>query len=235
MGDTLFVDIHEPEEVIESLRKSVQVTVINLNGQGFADYYWADITGKRRQIERKQIGEALSDLDGLEEQLKGQLQTCDELALYVQGVWTPFGDGIQVWTRTRDGRFFRPDHIRERVLLRWSGFKASLRLYGVDVIEIPDQDCLVVEIIADFKASQKQEHTLFKRYLRPHVPPVDLDPSVNNLNRLDGTGIGPVLSKKLIDTFGGLYGVFTASFDDLADTIGSARASKFWKVIGREK
>ncbi|KKL04866.1 hypothetical protein LCGC14_2611800, partial [marine sediment metagenome] len=67
----LFVDLHEPERIGELLMQTVPDTILNvaLNSEGKADYWWRDIKTFTRQWERKQTGEAIADLDAVEEQL----------------------------------------------------------------------------------------------------------------------------------------------------------------------
>ena len=93
----LYIDSFEPDAIAGGLKPIMPSTVVPVNTWGKADYYWVDIAGNERMIERKQIGEALGDLNAVEEQLQRHLHECDELTLLVEGVALPTQDGVQVY------------------------------------------------------------------------------------------------------------------------------------------
>ena len=89
---TVMVDIYEPEEV-EAILKQVVPTIrmsLNHSEDGYGDYLWFACDGHRIQIERKQVGEILSDLDAVEEQLGREINNgVEETILLIEGVLAP--------------------------------------------------------------------------------------------------------------------------------------------------
>jgi len=97
--DFLYADNNELSEILDALRPAVPNLVIaplNLS-YGKADYYWINQSGAETMKERKQISEALSDIDAVEEQMQKHLGECDELELIVEGVALPTPDGVQTF------------------------------------------------------------------------------------------------------------------------------------------
>lgn len=114
-----------------------------------------------------------------------------------------------------------------------------MRKAGVEVIETATVEASAHAIAAAMRQSKKPEHTTLRRYLRPHIPPFDVNAHVDNLARLThfpkGSGVGVEQAKKLVERFGTFWKVMAAEFDDLADVVGPTRAENFWKTVGREE
>jgi ERCC4-type nuclease len=237
---TLWGDIFEPEEILEPLGKAMPLVVASINSMGYADYMWLDSQGNRRQVERKQIAEALSDLDSVEEQLNRELETCDELTLLVENPWLPTPDGVQTfkYQLMKDGRAaFFPNHRFTKqpyLVSKWEGLKEGLRKAGIDVIEVPDMIVTSQTIAAMYKSSWKEESTTLRRYVRPHIPPFSPNIHVENLMRLKGANIGPVRAKKAIDQYKTFHRVVTADVRRLSSLWGSAVAKQFMQLLGRD-
>jgi len=241
MTDTIFwADIFEPNEITDPLSQIVPMVKDAINSQGYADYMWMDVMEHRRQVERKQISEALSDLDGLEEQLNRELITCDELTLIVENPWLPTPDGIQTFglELMKDGRqAYFPGHrfTKQPYLVgKWEGLKDGLRAAGVQVIEVPDREVTVQTLAAMYKGSMKTERTTFRRYLQPHITPFSPNIHVENLMRVKGGNLGPVRAQKAVEEYGTFYRVVTADIRRLYTLWGRGVAEKFFKVIRGE-
>ena len=235
----LFIDVHEPDDAKLAFSRFIdEVYVVSLNTDGKPDYFWRDIEGKTRGWERKQLGEALSDLDHVEEQLNEQLHVIDDMTLIVEGVGIPSRDGIQLFSLTDDKRFFRRSNFQLRsqpaLAAKYTRFKASLRMAGVSVVETSHWSMTVHEIGAYYVESNKKERTTLRRYVNPHIPPFSANPHVNNLMRLKNNGLGALRAEGLIKNFHSFYNVVTADFDDIADVVGPGIATKFFKSIGRD-
>lgn len=239
-------DVGEPSEMLTLLKQSIPAITGPLNVNGRADYYWADIQSNRRQWERKQIGEALSDLDSVEEQLNRYLKTCDELTWAIEGVALPTADGVQVFRHHEQGEFCR---LHKTVIEHWcyghefrkqphlwarfEGLKASIRKCGVEVVQTFDIHTTATALVAAFKSSMKEEHTTLRRYLRPHIPAFDPDIHVDNLCRLKGARVGPVSAQKLVAELGTFHAAVTAPKWKLINVLGRKPAYTFLEAIGR--
>jgi hypothetical protein len=243
MGEPiLYQDTFEPDEMLSLLQQSVTALVGPLNFTGRADYFWLDRDGNRRQWERKQAGEALGDLDAVEEQLNRELSTCEELTLVMEGVFLPTPRGVQIYRLSRDRTFFHPYTELPRkgrkaqpgLWARWHGLKRGLIAAGVDVVETTCLEGTAASLVAAFKSSHKPKHTTLRRYVRPHVPPFDVDRHVDNLARLKGTGIGVEKAKKLKARCGSVYGAVTADWRVLKEVLGAKGAKGFMEGVGRE-
>lgn len=244
MNPVLFQDTHEPVEIFNLLKQSIEVVVGPLNVQGKADYYWVDIKDWRRQWERKQVAEALGDLDSVEEQLNRELETCEELTLVVEGVMLPTPRGVQTYKLVGKDkkRMFIPfmeipvpsAKPQPGLFSRWQSLKTGLKAAGVEVVETNSIEGTVAALVAAFKGSMKEEHTTLKRYLRPHIPPFSPNVHIDNLARLKGTRIGPELASRLVEKYGTLYEAVNASRSELVQILGPGRTSNFLKGIGRE-
>lgn len=241
--NTLFVDSNEPVSHEVGLRNTIASVVrAPLNAHGKADYYWTDIEGLVRQVERKQFSEALGDLESLEEQLNRELATCDELMLIVENVGLPTFNGMQFYKTSGQGTSLRKDFAftkQPNLYARWQGLKWGLRHQGVLVIETPSAETSIWEIAYAYKASMKTEHTTFRRYVTPHVQPFNPNNHVQNLLMLRGknnspTGIGPTNAQKLERAYGTLWEILSSDIRVLTSYIGRARARKLLEAVGRE-
>ena len=55
----ILVDASEPKEIINLLRQTAPVNVLELNRLHMSDYFFTSVTGKRYQYSRKQASELL--------------------------------------------------------------------------------------------------------------------------------------------------------------------------------
>mgnify|MGYP001563461845 CR=1 FL=1 len=242
MSDSiLWMDSNEPREVEQLLRPLVpQVVVVPLNVAGHADYLWIDRKGNRRQWERKQLPEALGDLDALEEQLNREMLTCEELVLSVEGVGMQTASGVQTFLKRGNvwvaGWHCPPNKARPQPGLyqRWLSLKWSFKACGVDVEEPVDTMDFAARLATAYKQSMVEKHTTFRRYVRPHIEPFHADLQVEQMMRLKDAGMGAVTAEKMIARFGTLHKAVTASYGELVGCLGGAGARKFLAAIGRE-
>ena len=244
MGTPLFVDIFEPSQAQQVLQPITgnSVVVANLNQQGYADYRWVDAHGNRRQWERKQFGEALSDLDGLEEQLNRELETCEELKLVVEGFGIPTEDGVQVYKaepHSKHGQVWVPGYTfrkQPQLWARWLGLKWALRYgVGIEVIETVNYEHTLWEIAVAYKKSTDPAYspTTMKRYVIPHIPPFSPNLHVENLMRLKDVGIGPERAQKLIAKYTTFWNAISAPKAELVALLGPGITSRLLDKIGR--
>ena len=240
----LFQDNHEPEAFRALIEPSVGGYVIAANNSnGLADFYWQDVQHNARQWERKQLGEALSDLDAVEEQLGRYLHTCDELTLVVEGIGLPTPEGVQLYELTLDKRFYRPSfHMpshrskpQSGLSARYEAWKCGLRAAGVSVVETNSLEMTARAVASAFSYSMVEEHTTLKRYVIPHIQPFDPDIHVENLARLKNCNIGVERAKKAVSYFGSFWATVSAPSDELRDVMGKAVAAQLLQTIGRRE
>ena len=248
MDEILFQDVHEPAQMLVWLKQSLEsVIMAPLNSQDpiKPDWWWQDPKGNRRGWNRKQLGEALGDLDAVEEQINRELHSCDELTWVIEGVGVPLPQGYQTFDwhegtfchrlKTRQSHYCQGYMFKRNGLgARFEGLKDGMRKAGIIVIETNTMLSTATAIVAAFKGSMKEERTTLKRYIMPHVPPFDMDPHVDNLARLKGTGVGIEKAKTLIYHCETLAGVINAPKLKLERILGVPTTARFLKVIGRE-
>lgn len=233
----LYIDHYEPDALTSSLVTAIpNTTQVPLNTWGKADYYMVDPAGNERMIERKQLSEALSDLDAVEEQLGRHMHECGELTLLVEGLGLPTPSGVQIYNYAHKRWIAGYAHTRQPQLWkRWMGFKYSLRHNaGIEVEETAHWWGSVQFISTWFNKCMDPTSTTMTRYVIPHMAPFHKDPQVDNLCRLKDMGIGESTAIKLIDKFGSIYGVMTARYSDLVGAMGGAWTRAFFESIGRE-
>lgn len=232
----LYIDHFEPDNITAGAAPVVTTTVDPLNDWGKADYYQVDSLGNERMIERKQTSEALSDLNGLEEQLGRHLHECEELTLLVEGVAKPVAKGVQIYNYTQG--MWKPGYLHEQPTLwsRWNAFKYSLwHNAGVHVEEVSHWQGSLAFIITWFKKAQDPTNTTLSRYIVPHMPPFHKNPHIDNLCRLKGMNIGEKTAIALIAELGSFHGVINARYSDLVGIMGGKWTTKFFEAIGRER
>ena len=101
---TILVDHHEPPE-IDLMLAPIEVSRGEYNSSGSSALIYPDyvIVGGSKLVgcNRKQVGEVLSSLDKVEEQLQRELAgPCEHLLLYIEGIMIPDKDGC--WGYTLD-------------------------------------------------------------------------------------------------------------------------------------
>ena len=232
----LYTDHYEPDSIINGLGQAIPATAkVPLNTWGKADYYMVDPSGNERMIERKQLSEALSDLDAVEEQLGRHLHECDELTLLVEGVGLPTSKGVQIFNYSNGHWRNGYTHTQSTLWKRWVGFKHSLRHNaGIEVEESSHWWSSIQFISSWYAKNNNPTSTTMTRYVIPHMPPFDKDPQIDNLCRMKDVGIREITATKLIGEFGSIYGVMTAGYAELVGLMGGAWTRTFFEAIGRE-
>ena len=232
----LYIDTFEPSRIVAGAEPVVptQVTSLNLEYDK-ADYYLIDPLANVRMIERKQTSEALSDLDGLEEQLGRHLHHCDELTLLVEGVAKPMAGGVQTY-KFKDGRWIDGYfHKQQNLWSRWNAFKYILwHDCGIHVEEVSHWQGTLAYLITWFKRAQDPDSQVLKRYIIPHMPPFHKNPHIDNLMRLKGFRIGQATAVELINEFGTFAAVMNAPRSDLVAVKGGAWTRNYFEATGRE-
>jgi len=201
----LYLDVHDDALYLD-LKNKVPVTLGSYN-PGKPDLWtiaqWKAIIG----FSRKQVGEILSGLDRVEEQLSRDYTHVDQLKLVIEGVIVPIDDGhckVLEWQNgmpclqgKRQGEQPRIVHTVNGFMRLWEipyvfnyfGYRKwleSLRQWGIEVIETPTRPSLIMELVAQYQHSQTapEDHQTFKRVIRPKMDMPTSDPMLLNLMSL---------------------------------------------------
>ncbi len=132
----MIADEYEPLEIVRGLTQVFPDTMqLPLNRNGWADYKWVDWKKIPEQAERKQVGEILSGMEHVEEQLRGEIQNHPEarLTLLVEGITEPVPGGIQTYTVSKNGQVFRKGRLYPMRYERYEGFLTALDREGIRV------------------------------------------------------------------------------------------------------
>lgn len=242
-GEVLFVDTFEPEEMLQLLLPCGAVRG-NLNTAGLSDYCWTDYRKHSRQWSRKQLGEFLGDIDGVEYQTAEELRRAEEsgiateYTILIEGVGLPTRDGMVMYRLSEDKRFFHPYFTfknQPNLFARFESWKWAARKSGIEIVETPCLEVSAFAIATAFRKCQEESSTFLKRYLRNYVPPFTPNLHVENLVRLRKEfGVGPVLATRLIDRFGTFWGAVSAPRVELVKVLGPKTADNFIKASGRD-
>ena len=231
---TIYVDDHEPAQAVTLLGQSLTVKVTGLNRNGWADYMFAVHDGVEH-VERKQVGEILSDMDGVEDQLRRELISRPEnrLWLLIEGVATFSQD--QITHNVEQGGKLYPTRTFRTRPEKWDSWIVALQRLGVTVLRSNDIGGTCRVLTALIKGGQSP-HTTLNRPLQPKIY-YHQNTQVRALMGVPGGGVGPVLAERLIDEFGSVYGVVTKRPGVIASKVQGvsiARATKLLRALGRK-
>jgi len=232
----ILVDTFEPTELENLLKQIADVIKTPLNQNNQADYVFRAIDGHLIQIERKQCGELLGNLNHAEKQLMKYLPNADETLLLVEGgAFAPAETGTLVFNIK--GRQCYADGVYQGVkyaqLIAWF---YQIDKCGVTVYQTGGLEASAVAIGAIYSNSQKEEHTTLRRYIKEKITPLVPDPYVATLMGLQGVDLGEVRAKALIKHFETPFFVFMASEEELCEVpgIGYGIARKIHEALGRK-
>lgn len=241
----LIIDMFEPKQIEALVSQSVPTMRMTLNHgpQGIADYFWFCCDGHRVQVERKQIDEILSNIDGVEEQLGRELSNgVEETILLYEGTCEPI-PGLkamtQSWKIARDGKVMVPSH---KYNISYKGFQAwlyQLDKSGITIVHTSHYMATAVALVALYDSSQNPKHTTLKRYIKEHITVPTFNPHVITLMGIHKGGAGEEIAKALIARFGTAHYTLSQEPESLAETIvgtkqlGIVRSKKLLRAFGR--
>ena len=239
------MDNHEPNQIKFLMEQSVQVLIPQpgLNSQGLADYLWFCCDGHRRQVERKQIHEILGGLSEVEEQLGRELQNgVEETTLIIEGVCEPvYGTKVatQVWHRAKEKNVLVPGRIYSQSYNGLQSWKDRLDKAGVTIVETFDYTATAMTLVGLYNNGQDPDSKTLKRYIKDRIYVESHNPHIISLMSVKGGGVGEEIAKAWIEQFGTFWYCINQDAETLAEVmvnekrIGTARARKFLKAIGR--
>lgn len=246
----IFIDQFEPKEIEALIQQTVSVTRMSLNHGpiGIADYMWFACDGHRIQVERKQIDEILSSLDGTEEQLGRELANgIEETALIYEGTCEPIPNlkqAVQTWKLAKGGKVMVPSH---KYNISYTGLQAwfsQLDKAGITVIHTCHYIGTAMTLVALYNNSQKGEHTTLRRYIKEKITIHPFNQHIVTLMSIKGGGLGEAKATALIERYGTVWYTLTQPAEDLAETLvgdeegkmkrlGMPTVGKLFKAIGR--
>ena len=237
----LLADTHEPDKLTAALNQSISYPYswswVGLNFMGLADYHITAADNHTAQIERKQAGELLSDLDAVEAQLGREMTRADETALAVEGIITPAPGGCWTWTQSKDGKLFVRSLAYKVSYAELQAWFWQLDKCGITVLQFPNWDSFVIGLVAIYKNLQKPEHVTLRRYIKERIQPLDPNPYVMTLMGLYKADIGPETARKLLEIYDTPFEIYTRPASQLAlvPDIGPKTVKNIWKAIGRKE
>lgn len=230
---TIYVDEHEPQQVVTLLQQSVTVKVVGLNRNGWADYMYAIHDGTEH-VERKQVSEILADIDGVEDQLKREILAHKEARLWllIEGIVSFSQDKIHHMMITGDKlTTARTYHVRPEL---WESWILALQRLGMGVVRtnhIGDTS----RALAVLAKGGQAPHTTLNRPLNPRIT-YHQNPHVRTLLGIPKSGVGPVLAERLISEYGTVYSIIIKKPDQIADKIqgmNTPKAKQLLRALGR--
>lgn len=240
----MLVDQFEPNNIVQLLRQSLPVVTYPhpLNAQGYADYMWKMWDGMLEQAERKQVGEIISDMNGVEDQIRQQLQRNPDIAhwLIVEGIVEPAIRGI--WTlkpkpykgQSPEMVKYEPDRNNKAVPFeRYEGWLTGVERMGVRVRRTNDYSGTAL-VLAEMYKSGQTASTTFNRHLKPLIP-FHPNPQVMTLMGAYKADIGPRLGEALIKEFDTVANIISLNPETIAELIprmGEERARKLLRAFG---
>jgi len=84
----ILVDSAEPDEIVQLLKQSADVSVVPLNQSGRSDYYFGGDETKTLQFGRVQAGELLGNMDSMEDELRRYYTSADINNQIIEGIIT---------------------------------------------------------------------------------------------------------------------------------------------------
>lgn len=240
----MLVDQFEPNNIVQLLRQSLPVVTYPhpLNAQGYADYLWKTWNSTCEQCERKQATEIISDMNGVEDQIRQQLQRHPEIDhwLIVEGIVEPALRGL--WTlkakpykgQSPEMVKYEPDRNHKAVPFeKYEGWLTGIERMGVRVRRTNDYSGTAMVLAEMFKSSQTAS-TTFNRHLKPLIP-FHPDPQVMTLMGAYKADIGPVLGEALVKEFDTVANIISLNPETIAELIprmGVEKARKLLRSFG---
>lgn len=243
------VDVHEPDEIFRLLKQSVpHVERASLNGEGknMPDYAWLNWENKFEGVERKHWTEILPSIDKVEQQLDSQRFTVEAHSLLIEDLLIPQDSGgVVTYTSLQDAsrKNSRGSYLKSKrgwgnrqphYLHRIYSWLYKLQRSGVEVWHSANMVVTATIISMMYNRSQMapEQHYAFQEYYRVKAPRQYRNPAMLAVMGL-AKGIGPAMAKKLLDEYGTIYSIATASKRDLTTTVGSRGAGIILDALGR--
>ena len=229
-------DQHEPtQQFLKYCSPAVDCRVEVLNEHLWADYRWKDLNGRWTQVERKQWGEVLANIDAVEDQLRRHMKNQPEarLLLLIEGMIAETSDGVHILTPAKGNNIWVKGYRSGTRLSRVYSWLYNASEY-VEVFQTYSYEMTCQFLVQAYKQDQKPEieHKTFNRYFKK----VTFHPNPQTLALIGmAPGLGEVKAEALIDKFTTVWNVLNAKPEDLMTVpgIGKGMAHTLLQRIGR--
>ena len=224
------VDIAEPEAIINLIKQSAEVDILNLNINGLADYVFTSADGAIISIEKEGVAACLANTAQIEDEIRRHLQPEGRMILLIEGVPIPNPDGTAVCELL--GMHLRTlwlSKTRYEALIAWVH---QLWENGIETIQTMNLQQSAIAITSIYNNAQKPEHKTFKRDFRQLIS-WHPNPVVQSLMGIAGARLGEKKASLLAEHFKSLHAAVNASEEELLGVLGKAGAGKFLKAVGR--
>lgn len=225
------VDRSEPTDIARYIEPVVDVTVLSLNEDRWADYRWSgEIVSHwpkhdgSYHVERKTWDDLADSVEQVEEQLREQLQHHPNsmLRLVVEGAIEPHPLGVMAYTRAR-GKDVLVGRVKGRpgsyasIMGKIAGWYEFLDVYPT--VSYPATAALLVELYKRDQKPEDERHT-FQKHFKPAIWAPN--PMVVKLLGVAGkdTNIGVEKAEALIMRFGTVWAVLSARPEEIAQVRG---------------
>lgn len=194
------IDLSEPEEIVNLVQQSVDVSLEPLNQRGLSDYFFTALDGGTEQYSRKQAGELLSNMDEAERQIQSYYSNADRNYQIVEGIISPTRiplkkKKVSVKFHTETSDILWTYHVALNGFIYGErAYKVSYRKYqswlyqldklGVSTFFTMNYIQTARLLVAHYQNSQKLDHTTLRRYIKPKVEIRQHDPLVRALVHL---------------------------------------------------
>lgn len=232
----LEADVHEPtDKFLKLVSPAVPCGVTSLNENLWADYRWKDLQGRWTQVERKQWGEVLANVDSVEDQLRRHMKNQKEarLLFLIEGMVCEDSSGVYILNPAKGGQVFTRGYRSGTRLSRIYSWLYNASEY-VEVFQTFSYEMTCQFLVQAYNQDQKEEHQhkTFNRYFKQ----VTFHPNPQVLALMGmAPNVGEVKAEALIAKFSTVWNVLNAKPSELMTVpgIGPETANKLLQRIGR--
>lgn len=207
----------KPHLEAECARRKLDFAFEELNPSGFGDLMFVGWNGIHN-VEIKQAGELLSDIDHLINQIRNQSAVSDNLWLFVYGEMESADGGLSTYSlrpitsiARKNGSGieyeFQRTYKRRHHRVNYAGMRKILwrfREVGVQVIEVRDLQELAFELCLLYESAQEEGST-FTRLIVEKIRISEQNPEraafMKTLMGIQGAGIGEEVADAIADWF----------------------------------
>jgi len=227
---SISIDIAEPQSIIDLIKQSAEVDILDLNLNNFADYVFTSADGVTVSIEREGVSACLNNPAQVEDEIRRHMQEEGRMLLIMEGVPIPNPDGCSVCELI--GTYLRTQWLsktRYEALIAWLW---QLKENGIDTIQTMNWQQSAIAIVSIYNNCQKPEHKTFRRSFKELIS-WHPNPTIQSLMGLSGAGLGEKRATLLAERFGSLFSIVNAPEEDLSEVLGKAATARFLRAIGR--
>lgn len=218
----ILMDVFEPKAIETPLKKHCEVVRHNLVDLHKGDYYWENKFGEFI-VERKQPGEALSEIGGqLDEQLrKYRTSSTRHVTVIIEGVASAKASNqTQLWAPTKNGKWIYPSKTLYQPYARLLSYLAALRYYGIFTLSTTNEIGTAYALASLVMGSQEDHTDVLDHYPTPQFR---ADRRVSVL--LGIKGLGEKRAIALVNKFGSVAALCNATIEEMCEVDGVGKGT----------